>query len=66
MAIKQNTSHDKSSRCLALSLVTQLPDDQGDALKVVAYMRSLVEEFLDRKDLIDAARQAIAFVDSSN
>jgi hypothetical protein len=64
--IKQNTLHDKSLRRLALSLVTLLPDDHGDALKVVSYMRSLVEEFLDRKDLIDAARQVIAFVDSSN
>jgi hypothetical protein len=33
MAVKQNTLHDKSLRRLALSLVTLLPDDHGDAVK---------------------------------
>lgn len=61
-ATKQNTAHDKSLRRLALQLVSELPDQHEDALKVVGYMQALLEGFLDRK----AAKQVIARVDAAN
>jgi hypothetical protein len=36
---------------MALQVVMQLPDDTGDALRVLAYARHLVEGFLSEDDI---------------
>jgi hypothetical protein len=43
---REDPAHDHWRRRQALVLVAQLPDDDGDARKIIAHMLSLIDTFL--------------------
>lgn len=51
-------AHDAWLRRQALSISTQLPENQDDAIKVLAYMRDLIEGFMFEKPVKTAVPKA--------